>query len=61
MLFLRGNEAAHRYHEKLVSRYGKAMSLIAKKLARVVYSILKKRQPFDPKRFFSDAAHESVA
>ena len=63
VLFLRGNEAAQRYHEKLVSRYGKgkAMSLIAKKLGRVVYSILKKRQPFDPKKFFSDAAHESAA
>jgi transposase len=63
VLFLRGNEAAQRYHEKLVSRYGKgkAMSLIAKKLGRVVYSILKKRQPFDPKKFFLDAAHESAA
>ena len=63
VLFLRGNEAAQRYHEKLVSRYGKAkaMSIIAKKLGRVVYTMLKKRQPFDPKKFYSEAAHESVA
>ena len=62
-LFLRGNEAAQRCHEKLVSRYGKgkAMSLIAKKLGRVVNTILKNRQPFDAKKFFSDAAHESAA
>ena len=63
VLFLRGNEAAQRYHEKLVSRYGKAkaMSIIAKKLGRVVYTMLKKRRPFDPKKFYSEAAHESVA
>jgi transposase len=63
VLFLRRNEAAQRYHQKLVSRYGKAkaMSIIAKKLGRVVYTMLKKRQPFDPKKFYSEAAHESVA
>lgn len=63
VLFLRRNEPAQRYHEKLVSRYGKAkaMSIIAKKLGRVVYTVLKKRRPFDPAKFFSDAAHESVA
>jgi hypothetical protein len=37
------------------------MSIIAKKLGRVVYTMLKKRQPFDPKKFYSEAAHESVA
>lgn len=63
VLFLRRNEPAQRYHEKLVSRYGKAkaMAAIAKKLGRVVYTILKKRQPYDARKFFSDAAHESVA
>jgi len=63
VLFLRGNEAGQRYHEKLVSRYGKAkaIAIIAKKLGRVVYTILKKRRPFDPEKFYSDAAHESVA
>lgn len=63
VLFLRRNEPAQRYHEKLVSHYGKAkaLSIIAKKLGRVVYTMLKKRQPFSIEKFFSDAAHESAA
>ena len=63
VLFLRGNDDAKRYHQKLVGRYGKAkaMSIIAQKLGRVVYTILKKRQPYDPAKFFGDGAHESAA
>jgi transposase len=55
-LFLRGNEAAQRYHEKLVSRCGKgkALSLIAQKVGRSVYCMLKRKEPFDPKRFFDN-------
>jgi len=53
-LFLRGNPPAKRYHERLVSRYGnaKALSIIAQKLGRTVYTILNRRTPFDAKRFF---------
>ena len=53
-LFLRGNESAQKYHEKLVSRYGKgkAMSIIAQKLGRSAYSMLKRKEPFDVNRFF---------
>jgi transposase len=53
-LFLRGNQAAQKYHEKLVSRYGKgkAMSIIAQKLGRSAYSMLKRKEPFDVNRFF---------
>jgi transposase len=53
-LFLRGNPPAKRYHQRLVSRYGnaKALSIIAQKLGRTVYTILKRRTPFDAKRFF---------
>ena len=49
-LFLRGNEAAQRYHEKLVSKYGKAkaLSLLAQKIGRSVYTMLKRKEPFDP-------------
>ena len=53
-LFLRGNKRAQLYHMRLVSRYGKAkaLSIIAQKLGRTVYSMLKRRTPFDAKRFF---------
>jgi transposase len=53
-LFLRRNERAKHYHKKLVSKYGnaKALSIIAQKLGRTVYSMLKRRTPFDSKRFF---------
>ena len=53
-LFLRGNERAQRYHERLVSRYGKAksLSIIAQKLGRTVYTMLKRRTPYDARRFF---------
>jgi transposase len=53
-LFLRRNERAKYYHKRLVSKYGnaKALSIIAQKLGRTVYSMLKRRTPFDAKRFF---------
>jgi len=53
-LFLRSNEQAKRYHKRLVSRYGKAkaLSIIAQKLGRTVYVMLKRRTPFDAKLFF---------
>lgn len=53
-LFLRGNKRAKEYHERLVSRYGKAkaMSIIAQKLGRTVYIMLKRKKPFDPDKFF---------
>ena len=53
-LFLRGNERGKEYHERLVSKYGKAkaLSIIAQKLGRTVYIILKLRMPFDPEKFF---------
>ena len=53
-LFLRRNERAKHYHRRLVSKYdnAKALSIIAQKLGRTVYSMLKRRSPFDAKRFF---------
>jgi transposase len=53
-LFLRANSPAKELHQRLLSKYGKAkaLSIIAQKLGRTVYSILKHRQPFDPEKFF---------
>ena len=53
-LFLRGNERGQVWHGKLVSKYGKAkaLSIIAQRLGRVAYSILKSRTAFDAKRFY---------
>lgn len=53
-LFLRANEHGQLWHQKLVSKYGKAkaLSIIAQKLGRVAYSILKTRTAFDSKRFY---------
>ena len=55
-LFLRGNEPAQRYHEKLVCKYGKAkaLSIIAQKIGRSVYTMLKRKEPFDPNKFFDN-------
>jgi transposase len=55
-LFLRGNEAAQHYQQKLVTKYGKskALTLIAQKLARCAYSMLKRKEPFDLNRFFDN-------
>ena len=53
-LFLRKNERAKLYHRRLVSKYGKAkaLSIIAQKLGRTVYTMLKRRTPYDARRFF---------
>lgn len=54
-LFLRENEPAKAWHGKLVSRSGKAkaLSIIAQRLGRTAYMILKKRIAFDRVRFFA--------
>jgi hypothetical protein len=43
-------------HERMVSKYGKAkaLSIIAQKLGRIVYFMLKRKEPFSKKRFFGD-------
>jgi transposase len=55
-LFLRRNERGKRYYQRLFSRYGKAkaLSILAQKLGRTVYTMLKRRSPFDAKRFFEN-------
>ena len=54
VIFLRGNPAAKDYLNKLTKRHnkGKALSILAHKLGRAVYYILKRKKPFDMERFF---------
>jgi transposase len=55
VLFLRRNPEAVKYREKLAKRHGRAKSLtiLAHKLARAVYYILKRKEVFHPKVFFA--------
>jgi transposase len=54
-LFLRGNERAQQYHDRLVSKHGKgkALSILAPKLGRAVYFMLKRKEPFNMETFFA--------
>jgi len=51
---LRNNEPAKKMKEKLASRYGKskALSIIAQRLGRTVYCMLKRKEPFDAMKFY---------
>lgn len=53
VMFLKGNEPAQRYREKLVNKHGKGKSLtiLAHKLARAVYYMLKNKVAFDQEKF----------
>ncbi len=54
-LFLKRNEQEKKYHEKLVRKHNKskAMSILAHKLGRAVYFMLKNQKPFDMEKFLS--------
>jgi transposase len=54
-LLLRESAQAKTWHQKLVSKYGKAkaLSIIAQRLGRTAYTILKRRTPFDRQKFFA--------
>lgn len=56
-LFLRGNELAQSYHDRLVSKHGKgkALSILAHKIGRAVYFMLKRKEPFNMDTFFARA------
>ncbi len=60
VLFLRNNEPAQKLHDRLVKKYGKgkALSIIAQKLARSLYYMLKRKKPFDKTRFFQYGVSE---
>ena len=53
--FLRLNPEGREYHAKLTKRYGRAraMSILAHKLGRTVYFILKNKEPFSMEKFLS--------
>ncbi len=55
VLFLRQNPQAQRYLDKLTSKHGKAkaLSILAQKLGRAVYYMLRRQKAFDRKKFFS--------
>lgn len=54
-LFLRNNPRGMKYKQRLVSKHGKAkaLSIIAHRLGRAVYFILKRREAFDINRFLA--------
>lgn len=56
-LFLRGNEAGQKYFHRLESKYGKgkALSVLAHKLGRAVYYMLRRGEAFDINTFLSRA------
>jgi len=49
VLFLKGNEPAKKYLQKLSNKHGKgkALSILAHKIGRAVYFMLRNKQPFD--------------
>jgi transposase len=53
VLFLRGNEPAKKWFERLTRKHGKgkALSILAHKLGRAVYFMLKNKEPFDQAKF----------
>jgi transposase len=55
VLFLRKNPQGMKYKKRLQQRYGKskALSILAHRLGRATYYVLKRQQAFDMKRFLS--------
>jgi transposase len=55
VLFLRANPKGQRFVDKLSSKHGKAkaLSILAHKLGRAVYYMLKREKAFDMNKFFS--------
>jgi len=54
-LFIRGNGPGNRYFRKITNKHGKgkALSILAHKLGRAVYFMLKNRQGFDMNKFLA--------
>ena len=52
-LFLKGNEQGQKYRENLANKHGKAksLSILAHRMGRAVYFILKNKKPFDQDKF----------
>lgn len=56
IIFLRGNEPVKKYVERLTKKHGKgkALAILAHKLGRAVYYMLKNREPFDQAKFMKE-------
>ena len=52
-LFLKGNEPGKKYIDRLANKHnkGKALSILAHKMGRAVYFMLRNKKPFDQNRF----------
>ena len=63
VLCLRGNPAAQRYVTRAANKHGKAkaLTILAHKLARAVYYMLRRGHAFDAKSFFHDSHAEPPA
>ena len=59
VLCRRGHPAAQRYVTRLANTHGKAkaLTILAHKLGRAVYYMLRRGHAFDPNRFFHDPSH----
>jgi transposase len=57
VLFLRKNSDGQRFVERLTKKHGKgkALSILAARLGRAVYVMLKRREPFDPVKFMTQS------
>jgi len=55
VLFLRKNPDGQQFVEQLAKKHGKgkALSILAARLGRAVYVMLKRREPFDPVKFMT--------
>jgi len=53
VLFLKGNDPAKKYFDRLIHKHGKAkaLSILAHKLGRAVYFMLKNKEAFDQEKF----------
>jgi transposase len=57
-LFLRGSERAKKWKQRQAAKHGegKALAVLAARLARAVYHLLRKREAFDEDRFWNGGA-----
>ena len=60
-LFLRGSERAKQWKQKQEKKHGsaKALAIVAARLARAVYHMLRKEEAFDEERFWSGQAQST--
>lgn len=57
LLYLRGNDQAERYYNRLISRHGKgkALTIVAKRLGIAVYYMLRRQEPFNEHHFLNNS------